>query len=99
MLVKIIVSVFTYLIVCVCDRLVDQVVKASVSRVEDLWKESHLQWDFSVSSHTIYLEIGTPVATLPGAWRERVRTWSGQYTVTEWGRKFDLQLLSQCGST
>ena len=29
---------------------------------------------FSGSSHTSYLKIGTPVATLPGAWRYRVST-------------------------
>ena len=41
---------------------------------------------FSGSSHTSDLKIGTPVATLPGAWRYRVSAgdWSArcQYTVT-----------------
>ena len=35
---------------------------------------------FSGSSHTCDLKIGTPVATLPGAWRYRISTgtgWSG----------------------
>ena len=48
-----------------------------------------------------WLHIGTPVATLPGAWCYRARDWLVwcQYTVTGWDRKFDLHLLSQCGST
>ena len=33
---------------------------------------------FSGSNHTIDLKIGTPVATLPGAWRCRVSTWTGR---------------------
>ena len=33
---------------------------------------------FSGSSHTIDLEICTPVATLPGAWRYRVSTGTGR---------------------
>ena len=33
--------------------------------------------DFSVLSHTSDLKIGTPVATLPGAWRYRVSTGTG----------------------
>ena len=32
----------------------------------------------SGSSHTSDLKIGTPVATLPGAWCYRVSTWTGQ---------------------
>ena len=40
------------------------VVKVSASRVED----PGLRRDFSGSSHTSDLKIGTPVATLPGAW-------------------------------
>ena len=51
-----------------CDHLVGLVVKVSASGVEDLGFESHLRWDFSGSSHTSDLKIGTPVATLPGAW-------------------------------
>ena len=50
---------------------------------------------FSGSSHSSDLKIGTPVATLPGAWRSA----GCQYTVAGWGRMLDLQLLSQCGST
>ena len=52
---------------------------------------------FFGSSHTSDLKIGTPVATLPGAWRYRLA--QCQYAETRWGTKFDLQLLSQCGST
>ena len=33
---------------------------------------------FSGSSHTSDLKIGTPVATLPGAWRYRVSTGTGR---------------------
>ena len=50
------------------DRLVGLVVKASTSRAEDPWLDSRLRYgDFSGSSHTSDLKIGTPVATLPGA--------------------------------
>ena len=37
---------------------------------------------FSGSSHTSDLKIGTPVATLPGAWRYRVSTGTGQPCVS-----------------
>ena len=33
---------------------------------------------FSGSSHTSDLKIGTPLATLPGAWRYRVSTGTGR---------------------
>ena len=33
---------------------------------------------FSGSSHTSDFNIGTPVATLPGAWRDRVSTGTGR---------------------
>ena len=59
--------------------------EASASRAEDPGFESRLRRDFSGSSHTSDLKIGTPVATLPGAWHYRVRwDWSAQcqYTVT-----------------
>ena len=54
------------------NRLVGLVVKASASRGEDPRFKSHLRWSFSGSSHTSDLNIDTPVATLPGAWRKRV---------------------------
>ena len=50
-------------------RLGGLVVKASESRTEDPGFESRLRRDFSGSSHTSDFKIGTPVATLPGAWR------------------------------
>ena len=53
-------------------------VKASASGAEDPGFKSHLRLDFSGSSHTSDLKIGTPVATLPGAWRYRVSSGTGQ---------------------
>ena len=47
-------------------------VKASASGAENPGFESHLPRDFSGSSHTSDFNIGTPVATLPGAWHYRV---------------------------
>ena len=60
------------------DRLVGLVVKASASRAEDPGFESRLRRDCSGSSHTSDLNIGTPVATLPGAWRYRVSAGTGR---------------------
>ena len=51
------------------DRRVGLVVKAFASGAEDPEFESLLRRDFSGSSHTGDLKIGTLVATLPGAWR------------------------------
>ena len=51
--------------------------KASASGAEDPGFESRLWRDFSGSSHTIDLKIGTPVATLQGAWRDRVSAGTG----------------------
>ena len=61
-----------------------------------------LRRDFSGSSHISDLKIDTSVATCQASgvlgqhcdWL----AWC-QYTVTECDKKFDLQLLSQCGST
>ena len=53
-------------------------VKASASRAEDPGFESHLHRDFCGSSHTSDLKIGTPVVTLPGAWRYRVSAGTAQ---------------------
>ena len=58
-------------------RLGGLVVKASTSGAEDPGFESRLRRDFSGSSHTSDLKIGTPVATLPGAWRSRVSAGTG----------------------
>ena len=53
-------------------------VKASASRAEDPGFELRLLRDFlRGSSHTSDLEIGTPVAILPGAWRYRVNAGTG----------------------
>ena len=54
--------------------LVGLVIKASASRAEDPGFESRLRrfCVFSGSSLTSDLNIGTPVATLPGAWCYRV---------------------------
>ena len=40
--------------------------------------ESRLRRDFSGLSHTSDFKIGTPVATLPGAWRYRVSAGTGR---------------------
>ena len=58
--------------------LVGLVVKASASGAEDPGFESRLRQDFSGSSHTGDMKIGTPVATLPGAWRYRISAGTGQ---------------------
>ena len=60
------------------NHLVGLVVTASAWRAEDPRFESHLHRDFSGSSHTIDLKIGTPVATLPGAWRYRISVGNGR---------------------
>ena len=53
-------------------------VKVSASREEDPGFESRLRRDFSGSSHANDFKIGTPVATLPGAWRYRVSAVTGR---------------------
>ena len=45
---------------------------------EDPWFESRLRRDFFGSSHTSDFKIGTPVATLPGAFQYRVSTGTGR---------------------
>ena len=64
------------------DRLVGLVVKASTEGAEDAGFESRLRRDFSWSSHTSDLEIGTPMATLPGAWHYRVSAGTGRHGVS-----------------
>ena len=59
------------------DRLAGLVVKASASRAEDPGFESRLRRDFSGSSHTSDLKIGTPVATLSGSWWYRISARTG----------------------
>ena len=63
-------------------RVVGLVVKASASRAEDLGFESRLGRDFSESSHTSDSKTGTPVVTLPGAWRYRVSIGTGRPDVS-----------------
>ena len=53
-------------------------VTACASRAEGPGFESRLRQDFSGSSHTSDLKIGTSVATLPGAWRYRVSAETGR---------------------
>ena len=59
-------------------RLVGLVAKASASRAEDPGFESRWRRDFSGLGHTSDLNIGTPMATLPGAWRYRVSAGTGR---------------------
>ena len=59
------------------NHLVGLVVKMSALRVRNPGFESCLCQDFSGSSHTSDFKIGTPVATLPGAWRYRVSAGTG----------------------
>ena len=40
-------------------------------------KNSHVCWDFSLSSHTSDFKTDTPVATLPDCWQYRVSTGTG----------------------
>ena len=60
------------------NRLNGLVVRTSASRAEDPGFESCLRQDFSGSSHTSDSKIGTPVATMPGAWHYRVSTETGR---------------------
>ena len=59
-------------------RLGGLVVKASASRAEGPGFESRLRRDFSGSSRTSDSKTGTPVPSLPGAWRYRVSTGTGR---------------------
>ena len=58
-------------------RFVGPVVKVSASRADDPGFKSRFRRDFSGSSHTSDLKIGTPVATLPGAWCYRASAGTG----------------------
>ena len=62
--------------------LVGLVVKASTSGAEDPGFTSRVRRDFSGSSHTSDLKIGTPVATLAGAWHYRVSAGTGRHGVS-----------------
>ena len=67
--------------VCLEDRLIGLVVKASALRAENLGFNFRLHCGgFPRPSHTSDLNTGTQMATLPGAWRYRVSAgtgWSG----------------------
>ena len=59
-------------------RVIRLVVKVSVSKAAEPGFESRLRrGDFSKSSQISDLRIGTPVATLPGAWCHRVSAGTG----------------------
>ena len=60
------------------DRLVGLEVKTSTSGAEDPRFECRLRRDSSWSSHTSDFKIGTPVATLSGAWHYRVSAGTGR---------------------
>ena len=59
------------------DSLLGPVVKASASRAANPGFDSLLRRDFSGPSHASDLKIGTPVATMPRAWRRRVSAETG----------------------
>ena len=65
--------------ICKVYHLVGQVVKPSASGVENpgVGFPRLCCWYFSESSHTSVLNIGTPVAALPGAWHYRVSAGTG----------------------
>ena len=73
-------DVYGFLFCRLCTHLlVGLVVKASASKAEGPGFKSRLRPDFfRGSSHTNDLKIGTPVATLPGAWCNRVSAWTGR---------------------
>ena len=85
------------------DCLVGLVVKASASTAEHPGFQSSLRRDFLGSSPTSDLNIGTPVATLPGAWRCRVSTGTGRPAVSmrtlgeveSWTCNFDLSVVAR----
>ena len=78
-------SLSTY-VAAQCHRmengLVGLVGMASASRAEDPGFKSCLWRDFSGSNHTIELNIGTPVATMPGTWQYSVSTGTARPSVS-----------------
>ena len=60
------------------DRLVGLVVRRPPRERKVPGSNSACAGIFSGSSDTSDLKIGTPVATLPGAWRDRVSTGTGR---------------------
>ena len=63
---------------CVQDRLVGLVVRRPPRERKIPGSNPACGGIFSGSSHTSDLNIGTPVATLPGAWRYRVSAGTGR---------------------
>ena len=60
------------------DRLVGLVVRSPPRERKTPGSNPACAGNFSGSSHTSDSKIGTPVATLPGAWRYRVSTGTGR---------------------
>ena len=58
-------------------RLAGLVLKASASGAEDPGFESRLRRDFPGRAIPVDFKIGTPVATMPGAWSSRVSAGTG----------------------
>ena len=56
--------------------------KASASSDRPAFDPHFSQGSFSKSSHTSDLKIGTPVATLPGAWHQKVT--AGMSVINSW---------------
>ena len=71
-----------YIISCVLDRLVGLVVGCPPRERMIPGSNPACAGIFLGSSHTYDLKIGTPVATLPGAWRYRVSAGTGRPSVS-----------------
>ena len=67
-----------YLVLVTCDHLVGLVVRRPPRERKIPGSNPACAGIFSGSSHTSNLNTGTPVATLPGAWRYRVSTGTGR---------------------
>ena len=81
--IEIVFNAFAMTIIMMQNRLFDLVVKASASNAEDSGSIPAFAVDlFSRSSHINDLRTGTPIATLPGAWRYSVSTGTGQPAVS-----------------
>ena len=71
-------STWHFLKFVIRDRLVGLVVRRPPRERKVLGSNPACVGIFSGSSHTSDLKLGTPVATLPGAWHYRVSTGTGQ---------------------
>ena len=78
------VFLFVWFLVLLCslDRLAGLVVRRPPRERKILGSNPACAWIFSGSSHTSDSKIGTPVATLPGAWRYRVSAGTGRTGVS-----------------